>query len=106
MTTQPTFPPEPVLYIAEAVSPEKIAEEAADEPITAETANQPHDLVVDAVRQTMAGVAGDALRANVMVELRAPKVTPEVKQFWKTFLPATLGSAGTQRCVVARGITT
>ncbi len=46
-------------------------------------------------------VAGDALRANVMVELRAPKVTPEVKQFWKTFLPATLGSAGTQIAVLA-----
>lgn len=36
-----------------------------------------------------------------MVELRAPKVTPEVKQFWKTFLPATLGSAGTQIAVLA-----
>lgn len=46
-------------------------------------------------------VAGDALRANVMVELRAPKVTPEVKQFWKTFVPATLGSAGTQIAVLA-----
>ena len=36
-----------------------------------------------------------------MLELRAPKVTPEVRQFWKTFLPATVGSAGTQIAVLA-----
>ena len=43
----------------------------------------------------------DALKSNVMLELRRPRVTPEVKQFWKTFLPATLGSAGTQIAVLA-----
>lgn len=46
-------------------------------------------------------VTADALKANVMLELRAPKVTPEVRQFWKTFVPATLGSAGTQIAVLA-----
>jgi putative peptidoglycan lipid II flippase len=46
-------------------------------------------------------VTADALKANVMLELRAPKVTPEVRQFWKTFLPATVGSAGTQIAVLA-----
>ncbi|MFN7175206.1 MAG: lipid II flippase MurJ, partial [Thermaurantiacus tibetensis] len=46
-------------------------------------------------------VTGDALRANVMVEFRLPKVTPEVKQFWKTFVPATAGSAGSQIAVLA-----
>jgi putative peptidoglycan lipid II flippase len=46
-------------------------------------------------------VTGDALRANVMLELRLPKITPEVKQFWKTFVPATLGSAGSQVAVLA-----
>jgi putative peptidoglycan lipid II flippase len=46
-------------------------------------------------------ISVDALRANVMVELRRPRVTPEVKQFWRTFLPATLGSAGTQIAVLA-----
>jgi len=46
-------------------------------------------------------VTADALKANVMLELRAPKVTPEVRQFWKTFLPATLGSAGSQIAVLA-----
>ncbi len=46
-------------------------------------------------------VSVDALRADVMVELRLPKVTPEVKRFWKTFVPATLGSAGTQIAVLA-----
>ncbi len=36
-----------------------------------------------------------------MVEIRRPRITPEVRQFWKTFLPATLGSAGTQIAVLA-----
>jgi putative peptidoglycan lipid II flippase len=46
-------------------------------------------------------VTGDALRTNVMLELRRPRVTPEVKRFWKTFVPATLGSAGSQVAVLA-----
>lgn len=50
MTTQPTLPHEPVLYIAEAVhsekTAEKIAERPIDEPILAETASPAHDLVV------------------------------------------------------------
>lgn len=46
-------------------------------------------------------VAGDALRNNLMVELRLPKVTDDVKKFWKAFVPATAGSAGTQIAVFA-----
>ncbi|MBN8942045.1 MAG: murein biosynthesis integral membrane protein MurJ [Rhizobiales bacterium] len=46
-------------------------------------------------------VAADALRANVMLEFRLPRVTPEVKQFWSTFLPAAAGSAGSQIAVFA-----
>ncbi|QCI63133.1 murein biosynthesis integral membrane protein MurJ [Phreatobacter stygius] len=46
-------------------------------------------------------VAADALRANVMLEFRLPKVTPEVKQFWTTFVPAAAGSAGSQIAVFA-----
>ncbi len=46
-------------------------------------------------------ISVDALKANVMVEIRRPRITPEVRQFWKTFLPATLGSAGTQIAVLA-----
>lgn len=46
-------------------------------------------------------VTGDALRANVMLELRRPSFTPEVKLFWRNFLPATLGSAGNQVAVLA-----
>ncbi len=46
-------------------------------------------------------VAGDALRANVMLEFRLPKITPEVKQFWRTFVPAAAGSSGSQIAVFA-----
>ncbi|MEI8144399.1 MAG: murein biosynthesis integral membrane protein MurJ [Alphaproteobacteria bacterium] len=46
-------------------------------------------------------VAIDAIRANVMVEFRRPKVTEEVKRFWKAFVPATAGSAGSQIAVFA-----
>lgn len=46
-------------------------------------------------------VAADALRANVMLEFRLPKITPEVKQFWATFVPAAAGSAGSQIAVFA-----
>lgn len=46
-------------------------------------------------------VAGDALRADVMLELRRPKVTEEVRLFWRNFVPATLGSAGSQVAVFA-----
>lgn len=46
-------------------------------------------------------VTGVALHVNVMVEFRLPRITPEVKQFWKTFVPATAGSAGSQIAVLA-----
>ncbi|WP_368855755.1 lipid II flippase MurJ, partial [Escherichia coli] len=38
---------------------------------------------------------------NVMLEFRLPRITPEVKQFWKTFVPAAAGSAGSQIAVFA-----
>lgn len=46
-------------------------------------------------------VAVAALRANIMVELRLPKITEDVKRFWKNFVPAMAGSAGTQIAVFA-----
>lgn len=46
-------------------------------------------------------VTGDALKANVMVELRRPRVTSDVKLFWRNFVPATVGSAGSQIAVLA-----
>lgn len=57
-------------------------------------------IVVAGLLQFMV-VAWDALRADVMLELRKPQVTPEVRLFWRNFVPATLGSAGSQVAVLA-----
>jgi putative peptidoglycan lipid II flippase len=46
-------------------------------------------------------VGGAALRADVMVALRQPKLDDDVKRFFKALGPATIGSAGVQLALFA-----